>query len=97
MSTTGCSTYGISTNKRQLLLSQNELLASDAAGIASVDGTPLATVTANALFPSVGSLLALYRMQSHPLILAIAACYEIAERSGEMMPTRLIAALNAGK
>ena len=87
----------MSISKLQLLPSENALAAWDAAGIASVDGTPVATVTANALFPSVGSLLALYRMQSHPLILAIAACYEIAERSGEMMPTRLIAALNAGK
>ena len=44
-----------------------------------------------------GSLLALYRLQSHPLILAVAESKEVAQRFGDMMPTRIVAALHAGK
>lgn len=44
-----------------------------------------------------GSLLALFQLQRHPLILAVAECDAVTERFGEMMPTRIVAALHAGK
>ncbi len=44
-----------------------------------------------------GSLLALFHLQRHPLILAIAECNDVSERFGELLPTRIVAALHAGK
>ncbi|MFT4511497.1 MAG: hypothetical protein ACI89X_003286 [Planctomycetota bacterium] len=44
-----------------------------------------------------GSLLALFRLQRHPLVLAVAESDEVTERFGELLPTRIVAALNAGK
>lgn len=44
-----------------------------------------------------GSLLALFQLQRHPLILAVAECDAVTERFGEMMPTRIVAALHASK
>lgn len=44
-----------------------------------------------------GSLVALFQLQRHPLILAVAECDDVAQRFGELLPTRIVAALHAGK
>lgn len=43
-----------------------------------------------------GSLLALFRLQQHPRIIAVAESEEVAARFDELLPTRIVAALHGG-